>query len=132
MPMREPLALLFYEHLLTGSQLLNRLRDLGYRTEVVNELERLPTVVLEARPLLLFAELGTQSERLTRLIHQLRTTPETRHVPVLTWQEEGNSRAARRLAQAAQAAGATVLPPGRGLLAQLPVLLDQVLEQGLD
>lgn len=130
--MREPLALLFYEHLLTGSQLLNRLRDLGYRTEVVNEVEQLPTVMREKRPLLLFAELGVQGERLTRLIHQLRTAPETRHVPVLTWQEEGKSRAARRLAETARAAGATVLPPGRGLLAQLPLLLAQVLDQGLD
>jgi hypothetical protein len=127
--MRQPLALLFYEHLLTGHQLLNRLRDLEYRTQVVSEVDSLPEEVLRAQPLVLFVELGAQGERLCAMIRALKTAAETRHLPVFAWQEESRSRLARRLAREAQQAGATVLPQGRGMLAQLPLLLDQALDR---
>ena len=36
--MTRPLALVFYEKFMPGSQLVNRLQDLNYRVRVVNDL----------------------------------------------------------------------------------------------
>ncbi len=35
--MTQPLALVFYEKLMPGSQLVNRLQDLNYRVQAVND-----------------------------------------------------------------------------------------------
>ena len=35
--MKLPLAILLYENLIPGSQLINRLQDLGYRVETIND-----------------------------------------------------------------------------------------------
>ena len=39
--MTQPLALVLYEKLLPGSQLVNRLQDLNYRVQVIPDAEKL-------------------------------------------------------------------------------------------
>ena len=49
--MSSPLALIFYESLLIGNQLMNRLQDLGYRVVVLSDLTKLTEQAAETRPL---------------------------------------------------------------------------------
>jgi hypothetical protein len=105
------------------------LRDLDYRTQVVSDVDTLPTEARRAQPLVLFAELGAQGERVCAVVRALKRAAETRHLPVFAWQEESRSRLARRLAREAQQAGATVLAAGGGWLEQLSLLLDQALDR---
>ena len=57
--MTTPLALVFYEHLLPGSQLVNRLQDLGYRVQTVAEACALVAQAELARPLVVVADLAS-------------------------------------------------------------------------
>ena len=56
--MKQPLALVLYERLLSGSQLTNRLQDLGYRVQAVTDAGRLVAEAAREKPLLLFADVG--------------------------------------------------------------------------
>jgi len=50
----QPLALVFYERLMPGSQLVNRLQDLNYRVLSLSDATRLMATVQRESPLLLF------------------------------------------------------------------------------
>ena len=50
--MTKPLALVFYEKLLPGQQLLNRLQDLGYRVQAVTDATTLAERVEQQKPML--------------------------------------------------------------------------------
>lgn len=126
--MRQPLALVFYESLLPGNQLLNRLQDLGYRVRTVNELARLPELAAGEKPLFVFLELGALAEGVCAVIRQLKTTTDTQHIPVFAWLAGDERRLREGARRDAQAAGAAVLTPGPDMLTQLPQLLDQALE----
>src|SRR5438445_9362650 len=47
--MTTPLALVFYENLLPGSQLVNRLQDLGYRVQTIGDRSEEHTSELQSR-----------------------------------------------------------------------------------
>ena len=51
--MKQPLALVFYERLLPGTQLVNRLQDLHYRVQTIESAEALPEAAREAMPMVL-------------------------------------------------------------------------------
>jgi CheY-like chemotaxis protein len=120
--MTKPLALVFYERLLPGTQLVNRLQDLGYRVQVVNPAGNLGLVAADARPLLVFADLQTARDNVGDAIAALKKNPATQHLPVIAFAPEERTE----LADQARAAGAIAVGE-TALLEQLPQLLDQAL-----
>ncbi len=125
--MTTPLALVFYENLLPGSQLVNRLQDLGYRVLTHTRADTLVAQTAESKPFLAIIDLASQHSDLCQIIQQLRQTPETGHIPVLAFARD----AQEELRNAAHAAGATLVAGDVAVLAHLPQLLEQLLEAEL-
>jgi len=121
--MTQPLALVFYERLLPGSQLVNRLQDLGYRVQTVNAAGALASAAEKEKPLLVFADLECAQVKVSEAIAQLKRNPATSHLPVIAFAPEARTE----LQAAARAAGAMVTSES-ALLGQLPQLLDQALQ----
>ena len=126
--MTTPLALIFYENLLIGNQLINRLRDLGYRAKPVRDLTKLPQLAAEEKPLVVVTELAGLADRVCAAVRAVRAQAATPHVPVLAIQSPTKKRADKKVAEAARAAGVTLVASKSAYLAQLPQLLEQVLE----
>jgi DNA-binding NarL/FixJ family response regulator len=126
--MTTPLALIFYENLLIGNQLINRLRDLGYRAKPVRDLTKLPQLAAEEKPLVVVTELAGLADRVCAAVRAVRAQAATAHVPVLAIQSPTKKRADKKVAEAARAAGVTLVASKSAYLAQLPQLLEQVLE----
>lgn len=122
--MIEPLALLLYDELLPGSQLTNRLRDLGYRVATIADPESLVDQVQQEKPLLAVLDLTSSRVNVCDLIGRLKADPATAHLPILAFSGQKDDK----LQVAARAAGATLVASKEGILAQLPMLLEQVLE----
>ncbi len=121
--MTQPLALVFYERLLPGSQLVNRLQDRGYRVQAVPVA---PLLVIEAekqKPLLVFADLESTKNEICAAIADLKKNPATAHLPVICF----SSEARKDLQAAALAAGALTVGDA-ALLEHLSQLLDQALQ----
>ncbi len=116
------MALVCYEKLLPGSQLVNRLRDLGYRVQVVGEGSSLPAVAEREKPLIVLADFAVAG--VCEAIPRLKQAASTKHVPVIVFAE----KAKKDSQAAARAAGATLVVSASGLLPQLKELLDQALE----
>jgi DNA-binding response OmpR family regulator len=122
--MTKPLALLVYEQLLPGSQLVNRLQDLGYRVLALNVVELLVAQARQEKPLLALVDLAFRSADACAAIHSLRSTSDTAHVPVIAFCDPRD----RELQKAARTAGATLIAASDGILDQLPALLEQALQ----
>jgi CheY-like chemotaxis protein len=118
----QPLALVVYERLMPGSQLVNRLQDLNYRVLPVNTLDRFAATVQRESPMLLFLDLATPGD-VCGAIASLRKTEATAHVPVIAFAPEN----AQSLLSAAQKAGANLVVTEVAIIAYLPQLIDQAL-----
>jgi len=125
--MTQPLALVFYEAILPGSQLVNRLQDLGYRVLTHSQASTLVAQAKESKPFLLMMDLMIREGDICQVIRSLKETPETSHIPVLAFAKEGHDQ----LRQQAHAAGATLVAGEVAVLTHLPQLLERVLEPGL-
>src|SRR5262245_11402441 len=121
--MTQPLALLAYERLLPGSQLVNRFQDLGYRVQTLADAASLVVHAQRENPLLVVAAVGPQNTALIESISQLKKNLDTAHVPVIAIADADNAN----LQQAARDAGATLVVNETAIL----VHLDQFLEQAL-
>jgi len=119
--MTQPLALVFYEKLMPGSQLVNRLQDLNYRVQTVNDLTLLQQCARNEGPLLVIADLAGQGE-VCRAIAALKADTATHHIPVIAFTSEAAWQAA------AQKAGATLAVSEAAIVNYLPQLLDQALQ----
>jgi CheY-like chemotaxis protein len=117
--MSKPLALVCYSNLLPGSQIANRLLDLGYSVQTVQAGE-LDATAERDRPMLVVAEVARVVD-VCSVISKLKANPHTQHIPVLAFSETA------LLAQARQA-GASLVASSNAILAQLPQLLEQVLQ----
>ena len=122
--MTTPLALVFYEKLLPGSQLVNRLQDLGYRVQIISDIQSLVLQVLVDKPLIVVADLASAASDVCAVIRELKQNPEARHVPVLAFTDLKNNK----LQTVAMAAGATIVAGRDAIIDQLPELLDQALQ----
>lgn len=120
----QPLALVLYEKLLPGTQLINRLQDLHYRVTAITQADQLLAVAAREGPMLLLADLESDHHDVCALITAFRRHPATAHVPVLAFAEQPDEA----LMSAARAAGATMVVSHAALLAHLPQLLEQVLQ----
>ena len=118
-----PLAIVFYEKLLPGTQVVSRLTDLGYRVTATQTAVEVPRLVREHRPMVVVADLALRNGDFCGIIGQLRASPDLAHVPVLGYCDPKN----RRLVDAALEAGAKLVAAEQGIPDQLPQLLDHVL-----
>lgn len=125
--MTKALALIFYENLLTGNQLLNRLNDLDYRTLVTGDLGRLHEQAVSEKPIVIIAELGALCERVCGVFRGLRSTPETQHIPIVGFTSQKQPKEAAHAAAQGQAAGATLVVGEGALVTHLGQVLDQAL-----
>src|SRR5437660_9351743 len=122
--MTTPLALVFYENLLPGSQLVNRLQDLGYRVQTLADAQTLALQSWQEKPLVVVTDLACASGDVCAAIRELKKNPETRHIPVIAFTDLKHEK----MQVAARAAGATMVAGSDAVLEQLPQLLDQALQ----
>ena len=121
--MTQPLALVVYEKLLPGTQLVNRLQDLNYRVRAVTESTTLVTIARQEMPMLVLADLESSRNDICRVIAELRNDAATQHIPVIAVAREGEVS----LLNAARAAGATLVAGDAAILNHLSQFLDQAL-----
>jgi len=122
--MTQPLALVLYEKLLPGSQLVNRLQDLNYRVQAVNDLASLQSCAQSEGPMLVVVDLESSHEDVCRAIAALKADPATQHIPIIAFAGEQ----AAELQAAAQKAGATLVVGEATITNYLPELLNQALQ----
>jgi len=115
--MTQPLALVLYEKLLPGSQIVNRLQDLNYRVQAIAEASRLVECAEQAKPLLVLADLESTRDDVCAVLARLKQNAATKHLPVIAFSPE----AATELQAAAQAASSSALR--RWGLSLVPALL---------
>jgi CheY-like chemotaxis protein len=120
--MVQPLAIVCYERLLPGSQLVNRLQDLHYRVLALNHAARLVATVQRECPLLLFVDLTTPGD-VCGTIAALKSAPATAHLPVIGFAPDITPG----LLAEAQAAGANVVVSETAVTSHLSQLIDQAL-----
>lgn len=120
--MTKPLAFLMYEELLPGSQLTNKLHDLGYRVQVVDG-DSVEAAMRE-KPIVAVMELTSSKIDVCGVIGELRENPATAHVPILAYTQPENTE----LQVAARDAGANLIASSARISDQLPALLEHVLE----
>src|SRR5262249_43202321 len=110
--MTQPLALILYERLLPGTQLVNRLQDLNYRVQTLADANLLVAPAEQANPMLVLADLEASRNSACAAIAELKKNPATQHLPVIAFAREN----ARDLEAAAKAAGVTFLVTETALL----------------
>jgi PleD family two-component response regulator len=122
--MTQPLALVLYEKLLPGTQLVNRLQDINYRVQSIAEAERLVECAERAKPMLVLADLRSTKNNVSAAIARLKLNAATKHLPIIAF----SSESAVELQAAARAAGATLVVTDTAILTHLPQFLDQALQ----
>ena len=121
--MTQPLALLLYEKLLPGTQLMNRLQDMGWRVHILHDGTALTRAAEEHRPVLILADLGSSGESAGRGISELRGNSKTAHIPVIAFGGD------KILHSAAAAAGANLVVSDAAILQHLGQFIDQALSE---
>jgi CheY-like chemotaxis protein len=121
--MSKPLALVYYSNLLPGSQLTNRLQDVGYRVQSLNSVAALAPACERDKPLVLIAELSPPDEVCAAVL-QLKSNPATQHISVLAFSLSPDDTT---LAKARQA-GVNLMVGTAAITEHLPQLLDQILD----
>jgi PleD family two-component response regulator len=122
--MMQPLALVLYENLLPGSQIVNRLQDLNYRVHSLNDPNPLVECAEQVKPMLVLADLEPNRAAVFSAITRLKKNPATQHLPVVGFATETDAA----LQGIAQTAGITVLANYAALVSHLPQFLEQALQ----
>lgn len=122
--MTQPLALVLYEKLLPGSQLVNRLQDLGYRVLTAPSADGLVACAEQEKPMLVLVELSVANGKGPELISQLKKNAATSHLPVIGFADEKEAA----LQTAARDAGAALAVNDAGILTHLEQFLEQALQ----
>ncbi len=122
--MIQPLALIFYENLLPGSQVVNRLQDMSYRVQVIADAAALVTRAEQSKPMLVLADLNCTKTDICGALARLRHHEATRHIPVIGFAADDK----KDLQSAALAAGVTLVVSEAAILQHLPECLDQALQ----
>jgi CheY-like chemotaxis protein len=119
--MTQPLALLLYDKLLPGTQLANRLQDLGWRVQTLHDGGALAAMAEEHKPMLVLTDLASTRGSVADAIKNLRGNKNTAHIPVIAFAEDES------LHQQAVAAGATLAVGDAAILQHLNQFIDQAL-----
>jgi CheY-like chemotaxis protein len=122
--MTQPLALVLYERLMPGSQLVNRLQDLNYRVQTIAEAEKLVESAAQAKPLLVLADVVSTRNDVCGAIGRLKENPATKHLPIIAFGGDNSPE----LQTAAREAGASLVIGETGILSHLPEFLEQALQ----
>jgi CheY-like chemotaxis protein len=122
--MTKPLAVIFYERLMPGSQLVNRLQDLGYRVSHCADLSCLVSQAQKELPMVIVTDLTSDRGDVNAAIKDLRGGEQTAHIPIIGFTSKANKKAQN----AAVEAGAKLVAVDEAILPQLPQLLEQALE----
>lgn len=120
--MTQPLAIVFYERLMPGSQLVNRLQDLNYHVQSVNNAATLAATVKREMPLLLLTDFSADGDIRTA-VEKLKAATATAHLPIIAFAPDSQPD----LLEAAQKAGANIVMGESGITSHLSQLLDQAL-----
>jgi Response regulator receiver domain. len=123
--MTQPLALVLYEKLLPGTQVVNRLQDLNYRVQVIVDAERLVECAEQAKPMVVVTDLESSRNNVCAALTRLKQNAATQHLPVIAFSA---GSAATELGDAARAAGATLVVTDAAILNHLPQFLEQALQ----
>jgi CheY-like chemotaxis protein len=118
----QPLAIVFYERLMPGSQLVNRLQDLNYRVLAVNNPALLAATAKRETPLILFVDLEARGD-ISGAIEKIRAESATSHLPIIAFAPDSKTD----LLAAAQQAGANLTASESALSGHLETLLEQAL-----
>jgi len=121
--MTQPLALVLYEKILPGSQLVNRLQDLKYRVQTISDAGLLVECAEQAKPLLVLVDLESSRNNVTPAIAQLKQHPATGHLPIIAFGADKKPE----LQAAAKTAGVTLVVAEAAILSHLPQFLEQAL-----
>jgi CheY-like chemotaxis protein len=121
--MTKPLALVVYEEILPGSQLVNRLQDLDYRVLTLANPQELLVTAQKEKPLLVIMALEKAAEICCAAIKELRSHEETAHIPLLAFGPQKQPQLQREAAEA----GASLVASDSAILSQLRQLLEQIL-----
>jgi CheY-like chemotaxis protein len=119
----QPLALVFYEKLMPGSQLVNKLQDLNYRVQTVSDPALLQPGSLQESPLLVIADLAG-GDAVLSAIAGLKADAATSHIPVIAFAAESATQAM----EAAQKVGVKLVVSENAIASHLPELLNQALQ----
>jgi CheY-like chemotaxis protein len=122
--MTKPLALIFYERLMPGSQLVNRLQDLGYRVSTCTDLAGLHAQVEKELPMIIVMDLNSERGDVNGAIKEIRGSDTTAHIPIIGFTSKTNKVAQTSAAEA----GAKLVAVDEAILPQLPQLLELALE----
>jgi len=120
--MTKPLALVLYERLMPGSQLVNRLQDLGYRTETVNDPKALVEQAEKVKPMLVVADLEPASANVSDALSRLKGNSATSHLPIIAFCADHSAD----LPNTAKAA--TLVVTDSAIVSHLPLFLDRALQ----
>jgi CheY-like chemotaxis protein len=108
-----------------GSQLVNRLQDIGYRVSAVTDLSAVLPQAEKESPMVIILDLPNHRDAdVSAVIRDLRNGNGTAHIPILAFTAKGNKKAQ----DAAVEAGAKLVAVDDAILPQLPHLLEQALE----
>ena len=121
--MMKPLAFVCSENMVLGTQLVDRLQDLGYRVEIISDAGQLSAQTRSARPFVIVSDLVSRGTDVVPVIKGLRQDKETAHIPIIGMTTNPN----QQFHADAIAAGASVVTMESGILTQLPQLLDMAL-----
>jgi CheY-like chemotaxis protein len=122
--MVEPLALVLYEKLLPGTQLVNRLQDLKYRVETINDPAKLVPCAEQIKPILVLVDMEGSPANTCSAVSALKQNPGTRHLPVIAFAREDTAE----LRKSAEVAGVSLFVTESAITHHLPQLLDQALQ----
>ena len=120
--MSQPLAIFFYERLMPGSQLVNRLQDLNYRVLALDNAARLAATLQREMPLLLVADLDAKGD-VMNAIKKIKADEATSHVPIIAFAPDNSPE----LLAAAQADGVNLAVTESALTGHLSQILEQAL-----
>ena len=121
--MTQPLALLLYEKLLPGTQLVNRLQDLGWRVQTLNDAAALMRTAEEHKPVLVLADLSSTHDPVSNGISHLRNNKDTAHIPVIAFGAD------EAMHKTALDAGANVVASDAAILQHLNQFIEQALSE---
>jgi PleD family two-component response regulator len=119
----QPLALVVYEKLLPGTQLVNRLQDLKYRARAVTDATTLVACARQDKPLVILVDVFSSRHNIAGILAQLKQTSETQHIPIVAFAGDD----AKALQESALAAGANLVVTDAAILNHLPQMLEQAL-----
>jgi DNA-binding NarL/FixJ family response regulator len=119
----QPLAIVYYERLMPGSQLVNKLQDISYRVLTLNKPDLLAPSACREMPMIVFTELGANDEVLAA-IEKIKADSTTNHIPVVVFAPDNRPA----LLDAAQKTGVSLAVSDSVLLNHLPQLIEQALQ----